>query len=725
MRERLDLILATTSRRAAIVIGRVDPGCWGEVEAAIRASVGAGREVILLRIDGEHDGIEQLRELNAMRDLLVPTDTVVALLATSPEGYHAIRRQANDLTISPSLTIDVRAANRTGDWPALAEALRAWAVQHNATLDLTGLIPGKPESSTLALRDVYMDLVPIQPDAARSGPRRWLILGNPGAGKTTALRHMALVYGEGSADPLGVGGGVPVLVPLADYGAARQREIRPLKEFILSWLSERGLPEAGAMTGRWAEVVLLLDGLDELREAAGRREVLAEIARWKGEDAPRAVVISGRMSVVDDLREGDQASFEIVSCRGPDKGEIRAFVQRVAALRDRPGALQRIDPEAVFGAITSDPNLSDMAATPLLLIFLVILWDLDGRLPERRIELYYRMGELLVDRWTRARSMAPTAAQRRATRADALRVLGPLAVWAVERQGAWISPPSLLEGLTRIEAARGEEGAERRARTLLDLLERDTAILVRSPSSGWAFVHRSLAEYFAAIETCRDPERWRALLANPFGAASPEVVTFAAGYLGVIHAEDAKLHELAQAVLRRSRRPGRYGAEYAILLMDLIQEQPGLAEDDEQALITRLGPLLFENRYSGVAMLSVHHRFLSFSLSSNKALYAQSVRAMLQSWPPERIRWDRMLDVAPTLLPKTTTQSKSSNPNPILRFGVYIMLIRPILQLWNLDWRPYVAHFCSSPDPRLVAAGAWLERHMNLTLDLDRADAKS
>jgi len=81
---------------------------------------------------------------------------------------------------------------------------------------------------------------------------------------------------------------------------------------------------------------------------------------------------------------------------------------------------------------------------------LVVLHETEGRLPERRVEVYYRLSELLIDRWTRTRSAAHHA--RGPSRGTATRVLGPLAWWIVERGAAPVLDDEQVERLVPIES---------------------------------------------------------------------------------------------------------------------------------------------------------------------------------------------------------------------------------------------------------------------------------
>lgn len=651
--ERLGHDLTLTDWRAVIAVVVAAPGLEDEAErvcAKVVAKLGLDDSRVthwVVRRDA--GGRERLSAINRARDQLLKDKRLIWLRAGSATDVRFLRRHAPDLTAAIDLFAELRAeVVATPSWDFVREQLCALMEQRNATLDFTGLLPANVEQTQLPLAELYQPLVEksrlqllLEPEA-RAGSL--LVLGHPGTGKTTYLRHLAWTYARQEADPLEIGAKVPLLLSLSDYGYEREHDrVRSLVDFLPGWLQQQGVEDGAVVVEHLPDVLLLLDGLDEMRTPEARRALLGEVRQLQADDRLGGVVVSGRSFLVDEVRPQDHG-LQIVNTRAPEQAEIRSFLTTFVELRR--GSSKHV--KDLIGRIENDPDLKGLTQTPLMLAFMAILDELEGRLPDRRIEIYYRLGEMLVDRWTRARSIGTSSHQHeRPTRADALRVLGPLAWWTVERGGGAIPEDELFRELVRIESKRrATPEAEQRARAMLELLRCDTALLVPQPGRRWSFVHASIGEYFAGVEAERDRQRWSALLEDPFRTEWREILLFCAGQLGVIEGRVDSLDSLVSAVLAKSRRAGRNDAKYPSLLIGLLQESPGLSRPQIEQLVASLLELMLTNEFSDDAARQTYIGFSRLSHSS-RGVVAEQLGVGLRLWFSERTskhRWDRALD---------------------------------------------------------------------------------
>lgn len=653
LERRLVEELTVTDWRALIVVVVAGPGREQDADRACAAAAAAAgiSDQRLLRwvVRCDAAGREQLGAYNRARDNLLMEKRLIYLRTGSAADVRFLREVAPDLTATIDVFVELQAdACDESNWELCSRAIRALMEDRHSTLDFTGLLPANADQRVLPLTELYQQLVVIEPDAVdelfeRTNPKPgWLVLGHPGTGKTTFARHLAWTYGTRRGDPLGIGDRVPLLFSLSDYGYEREQDrVRSLLQFVPEWLAKQGIEHAASVTENLSDLLLLFDGLDELRSPEARRAVLTEVGHLLRDYDIGGIVVTGRSFLVDELRKQDHV-LRLVTTRAPSREQIQAFVTSFVRLRGG----QPAHVTDLVARIEGDHDLKALAGTPLMLAFMVVLDELEGRLPDRRIEIYYRLGEMLVDRWTRARSIgAYSSLRERPTRADALRVLGPLAWWTVEQGGGAVSEQALIEEIRRIEARREAPAeASRRATALLELLRSDTALLVPQPGQRWSFVHQSVGEYFAGVEVERDKQRWKTLLANPFRAEWREIVLFCAGQLGVIEGRVDSLDAVIEAVLKKSRRPGRYDAKCPSLLMGLLGEAPGLSRRQTDDLVTRLLDFVFRTAYSEAAAFQVQREFvtlLRLAPGMSRDVLGDRLRELF-SEDPESIRWDRI-----------------------------------------------------------------------------------
>lgn len=315
-------------------------------------------------------------------------------------------------------------------------------------------------------------------DDLASLPRRFVITGAPGAGKTTTLFHLALRFARARLDdprtnPL------PVILNLPDW----VREPAP-EEFVASrWPIDSSVQTAIDSD----DVILLFDGLNEM---GPRRHANAVALReWlHGHRAPRRVVFA--------CRERDYAELDLgideANVRPLDKERIRQFA--AAYLRDgAPAFLERLRP---LGAIANNPYL---------LFSLVLLHREKQELPRNMGRLFHRLTEFL---WNKER---------------------------LHHAPDWMPFDDARLRLSRLAFTMTEANESTRIpETLADVHLRDgfalhTAlganILDRS-ETGLRFFHQRIQEYFAAVELLR---LGRGALTKRLSGSWFEIVIAAAG----------------------------------------------------------------------------------------------------------------------------------------------------------------------------------------------------
>lgn len=590
--------------------------------ALLRALRGAGfGDVELGRVDSSPAPLPRLHELNRGRDLLLRRGALVLLSAVDEAGLRALLAATPDISSTPDLGFEIAAAIPVAEAERLLEQLRQHALEHTAKIDLSGLLPGDVAAARLPVERLYMELLDVQGSAAPSAPGsppapiggapgadappparpipRLLVFGQPGAGKTTFLRKLAQEYATGERDRLALGPRVPVFVPLPAYARSleERRAAFSLLDFLDAWLLEQGVTSGGGVASLHGRVLLLLDGLDEVRGSALRRTMVEE-ARRTSANGGFPVVLASRGFVVEDLTAELIGAFTVRHLRPPDARGVHDFLRGFYAARGVPHP--RREAARAWLRVAYDAELAELARSPLLLAFLAILHELEGRIPDRRFLLYQKITEILLDRWERARARARGAGAggRVLALGDTRRVIGALAWWMLQEGRVEISSSELRQELAQIERSRGatEAEADARARGLSEVLQTGMAVFDSGPEGGWRFVHTTLTEFFAGVEASRGGARWEQLLAAPFRSDWREIVAFAAGELG-IRADDERLEALAGALLRGQRRGGRHSSDEVGAIAAVLREDPGFSVGTTRRLVERFVDLCVRPRY--------------------------------------------------------------------------------------------------------------------------------
>jgi|SRR5579883_1328856 len=348
--------------------------------------------------------------------------------------------------------------------------------------------------------------------------RRIVILGDPGSGKTTITRWLALVYAKAlnagatevvvprsQIDPLAKENAAkfvigrprfPVLVRVSEYAEDRQQRRagklppRTLLEFlghhtwfgsVPSWSSDVQGPQ-GPIPGELlhatireelvsGNALVILDGLDEIPASAQRDEVIdavdAFIREWVSGN-PRAergnqIVVTSRIAgyQVAPLR-GDLTHVTVEPMTDPAVAVfVRAWMREVIAGME-PG----IDPTTA--ADTRATTLLDLLAQPgrkharelatnplLASVIATVFYVRGGQLPRVRVELYQAAIDILIDIWFRRRHDQPGLDL---LRHEVFEILPPLAAHIHEyKPTGYIEENELRDlALRELALARGE-----------------------------------------------------------------------------------------------------------------------------------------------------------------------------------------------------------------------------------------------------------------------------
>ena len=441
-----------------------------------------------------------------------------------------------------------------------------------------------------------------------------IILGDPGAGKTTFIKILALRLALGQGGELGLGERLPVLLPLSAYANALSARDVPLDEFIAQYFHDIGadvpMTQMLAAALDAGAALVLLDGLDEVKDLALRHTVVERVTdfytfrRRKGNKFVLTSRVVGYRSVrptAEGLAECTLVDF--------DDDEITAFVERWTAALERQAqgdtataaadaARERRD---LLDAIQRNPSVRRLAANPLLLTILALMKRQGVTLPERRVELYDQYLKTLLSTWNRARGLG-RAPSHDLDVVQTMRVLAPLALWMHEVNPGvgLVKREDLRRKLEAIYAERGEADPEEAARVLLEDVREYAGLLLERGPGEYGFIHLTFEEYLAAVAValqgqgdCRPiVNRLAEHVGDP---AWREVTLLAVAYLGIIQQLDRVAGDVVEALA--AEQPGAPGEAVVLAGEAVLDALPGGVPPGSKAkVIEALVPVMHATR---------------------------------------------------------------------------------------------------------------------------------
>lgn len=348
--------------------------------------------------------------------------------------------------------------------------------------------------------------------------RHAVFLGDAGSGKSWALRSCALLWANATSAAARSALPLPLLVELRQFAEAlKHGRAADLVSFIANCGSVSCRMDANALRTRLSlpdpHVVLLLDGLDEIFEAALRDAVLRAVRELCSNPGLRIIVTSRILGYRRSwLREWDFAHYRIQPL---SETQADAFITRwheAVSGRD-PAETVSVDARAerLRISLRSSSQLRELACNPLLLTMIAIINWRHKDLPSRRAGILEECARLFIHNWRvdDAISRARTLALVNITPFDFARKSALLAdiAWAMQGNGgdggcdgAHVGNLVQREALHRLleRHAAAAFTPPTVAAEILQQLHDHHGVLNFLGGTSYAFVHRAFLEFFCA-----------------------------------------------------------------------------------------------------------------------------------------------------------------------------------------------------------------------------------
>jgi formylglycine-generating enzyme required for sulfatase activity/cold shock CspA family protein/cellulose biosynthesis protein BcsQ len=361
--------------------------------------------------------------------------------------------------------------------------------------------------------------------------RKLVLLGDPGSGKSTFVRHVAAHLAAVQLEKAEPFPGwernlTPILVTLrnlsqrlaalslADLPDSEQdgQLVSKVRDYLAEALTLTHDADALAASLEDAlidgSVVLILDGLNEVpKETHGQRHrtVDAILALLRNYPAIQRVIVTSRVrsytgeAVLPGFENHTLAPFD----REKIKAFVRAWYQAQVAL-DRLTKQEASDRIADLQRAVLSEDLRELASNPMLLTTMAIIHQREVGLPRERVRLYSLAVQVLLSRWQKYKGIlvSPMLSE---VLGDDLRlraILERLAYKAHQQQACSGGTPYMDRGDLLVLLEQSEYlGDLSLAAEFLDYVDQRTGLMggygggAKQTPRSYAFAHRTFQEY--------------------------------------------------------------------------------------------------------------------------------------------------------------------------------------------------------------------------------------
>lgn len=335
---------------------------------------------------------------------------------------------------------------------------------------------------------------------------RIVVLGDPGSGKSTSLKYLAHTICSHRTDSNRQQSYVPVLIKATDFAKYNTDTGRSLSEYIIDFNTKYGLLFSKSLENN--NLVLLLDGLDEINITNQRHVVVDKVNSFAAQYPEIKIIVSSRIVGYKETRLS--YSFFHFEVEKFSDEQILMFLNNwyssISSYSDKNQEKAFEEAKNLFQSIKQNSSVYKLACNPLLITIIALINYQGNKLPEKRASLYEISTTTLLDNWVKLRVNHKNNIDKEIL----IELLAIVAFHIHENNSTGLIPEKDLREILRCVYAKiyphlPEKELRQDIRDIISFLREDAGFLFEKGydekgEALFGFVHLTFQEYFAAME---------------------------------------------------------------------------------------------------------------------------------------------------------------------------------------------------------------------------------
>lgn len=320
-----------------------------------------------------------------------------------------------------------------------------------------------------------------------------MILGKPGAGKTTFMKQLATLCNQGEFQAERV----PVFITLKEFSEAKGQP--ELATYIAQQWQQCGVQETSSIEFVFTQgrALILLDSLDEV-QGKNHQRVFNEIKDFSHKFRNCRVIMTCRLAA----REYTFEQFTEIELADFDDEQIAEFAQKWFSTKKEPRKS-----ETFMQRLENIKPIKELATNPLLLTLLCLIFSEAAAFPINRAELYKEGLDLLLKKWDAKRNIERDQIYKKLSLKRKEDLLSQLAFHTLNK-GEYFFKKSVIEQqivdyIRNLPGTKDDDALQLDGADILASIEAQHGLLVERAKGIYSFSHLTFQEYFTAKQITR------------------------------------------------------------------------------------------------------------------------------------------------------------------------------------------------------------------------------